>query len=178
MQRAIVTVRIQGSQQEYDLEVPATVPSQELADLITYNLRPARASHQLYAIECLRPGPFKRRLKPNESLADAGLWDGAYLVIEPANAAAALAIGHIVNGWDDILSRPMGDAAIPGVPAKLSIPSATDVTDLVTWGEPILTDSGKVDVSLVDANQPPIGQQAPDEDEPPNFGDAFPGRKL
>jgi hypothetical protein len=168
MQRAIVTVKLQGSDLEYDLEVPAELSSLELADLITFNLRPDRAVHQTFAVRCLKPDAFKRPLGADESLAAAGLWDGAYLVIEPMGKEAQKAWKGIVREWVSLLPEAAVDDApiafsdesdssseweehspsvIPSEPTPDNVSAAAvpfEQRPLVTW-EPLLTDDGAHD---------------------------------
>lgn len=87
MQRVIVTVKRQGEARVRDLEVPAEVEAGRLAEMI------ARALHWdsdqagqpiQYEIMAEPPG---RTLHTQESLADAGVWDGAWLVFQPPGGA-------------------------------------------------------------------------------------------
>jgi hypothetical protein len=88
MTRVIVTVRRSDEPggSERDLELPADLPAGQLAELI------ARALNWLpdpsgrvgsFEIEARPPG---RRLHPFETLAGAGAWDGAWLVLLPGAA--------------------------------------------------------------------------------------------
>jgi hypothetical protein len=99
MQNIIVTVKLSGNKQEYDLEVPAGVPAQQLAELITHNISSGTATKHAFTIHCLRPVAFKRTLRFDESLAEAGLWDGVYLEIEPVGAATAAMWQDVLLGW-------------------------------------------------------------------------------
>lgn len=87
MHRVIVTVKRQGETRVRDLEVPAEVEIQRLAQLIASALHweTNLAGKPLdYKIEAHPPGRF---LQPAESLASAGVWDGSWLVFHSdANA--------------------------------------------------------------------------------------------
>jgi len=80
--RVIVNIRKDGQARGHDLEVPTEVPSEQLAKMVAEALnwdigtikRPSR-----YAIRDISSG---RILQPDESLADAGLWDGTYLALQ------------------------------------------------------------------------------------------------
>ena len=83
MQRVIVTVKRQDEARVRDLEVPAEVEAGRLAEMIACALRwesdPAGQPIQ-YEIMAEPPG---RILGAQESLAEAGAWDGAWLVLQP-----------------------------------------------------------------------------------------------
>jgi hypothetical protein len=86
-ERVIVTVQRQGEQEWRDLEVPADVPSGQLAKLIACALSwdiCSEGQQPLYKIEAHPPG---RVLLMQESLAEAGVWDGAWLVIRTSDAS-------------------------------------------------------------------------------------------
>lgn len=88
MERVIVTVRLAHEARGRDLEVPAEIEAAHLAELIAEALqwrkdpagRPVR-----YEIRAEPPG---RALRPGESLADAGAWDGSWLVLQPVDDGA------------------------------------------------------------------------------------------
>ena len=82
MQRVIVTVKRHDEAQVRDLEVPAEVEAEQLAEMIARALRwdSDQAGQPIrYEIMAEPPG---RILHPHESLADAGVWDGAWLVFQ------------------------------------------------------------------------------------------------
>ena len=84
MIRVFVNVRRAGEAKEYDLEVPAEVPSEQLASMIAEGLgwgAPEAGTPIRYV---MRAEPSGRVLRVDESLADAGLWDGAHLVFQEA----------------------------------------------------------------------------------------------
>lgn len=86
MQRVIVTVKRQNEARVRDLEVPAEVEAERLSEMIAQALRwesdPAGQPVE-YEIMAEPPG---RVLAPYESLAEAGAWDGAWLVLQPAGS--------------------------------------------------------------------------------------------
>jgi len=82
MLRVIVNVRRPGERFGRDLEVPAEVDAEQLAEMIARALgwegpiaeRPIR---HIIIVE-----PAGRVLQAQESLSDAGLWDGSYLLLQ------------------------------------------------------------------------------------------------
>jgi hypothetical protein len=108
MHRAIVTVKLSGSDQEYDLEVPADIPSQQLAELITHNLGLGTEATQSFIVCCLKPEMVQRELRSQESLAAAGLWDGVYLEIKPAGASTWERWKEIVERWEPLRLDEIG----------------------------------------------------------------------
>lgn len=79
MRKAIVTVTCEGSPHALDLEVPVDVDVAGLARSA------ARAFGQTgeYQVDAVPPG---RPLRPTETLAEAGVWDGAWLLLRPITA--------------------------------------------------------------------------------------------
>lgn len=77
MRKAIVTVTCEGVPHALDLEVPVDVDAAGLARAA------ARAFGQTgeYRVDAVPPG---RPLRPTETLAEAGVWDGAWLLLRPA----------------------------------------------------------------------------------------------
>src|SRR4028119_1467418 len=91
MQRVIVTVQRNDDSQVRDLEVPAELESERLAELIATALRwdtGQAGGSSRYTIEAQ---PLGRILQPHESLADIGAWDGSWLVLYPVVAISAQA---------------------------------------------------------------------------------------
>ena len=91
MQRVIVTVKRQGEAQVRDLEVPAEVAAERLSKMIAQALRwdsdPAGQPVE-YEVMAEPPG---RTLQSHETLADAGAWDGSWLVFQrPGELPATL----------------------------------------------------------------------------------------
>ena len=80
MLRVIVNVRRQGEATDHDLEVPAEVPSAQLAESIAKALDYYEELPGYSIRYVLRADPPGRSLRPDESLADAGLWDGSCLI--------------------------------------------------------------------------------------------------
>lgn len=86
MQRVIVTVKRENDTAERDLEVPAGLEAEQLAGLIARALRLDNGPAGEPLRYKLEAHPLGRALQPNESLADAGVWDGSWLVLHPAGA--------------------------------------------------------------------------------------------
>jgi len=96
MGRLVVTVKRKGDSRVRDVEVPADVGAGELAALVARTLRwdsDAAGQPLTFAIEAQPPG---RLLEPHESLADAGVGNGAWLVLHPLARSA----GCVWNGLD------------------------------------------------------------------------------
>jgi hypothetical protein len=75
--RVIVTVRLDGTDDARDLDVPVTMPATRLGASIAVALG---WPEQAYAVWAEPPG---RALADHETLADAGAWDGAQLTLRP-----------------------------------------------------------------------------------------------
>jgi hypothetical protein len=80
--RAIVSVRLDGSNATRDVELPVDVPAGQLSDAIAAALG---WTTQPYALFSDPPG---RRLAGDETLAEAGAWDGAWLTLRATSADA------------------------------------------------------------------------------------------
>jgi hypothetical protein len=86
MQRAIVTVKRQQESRVRDLEVPTDVEARRLAQMIAQALHwESDAAGQPIEYEIMAEPPG-RTLGPQESLADAGAWDGTWLVFQPVGS--------------------------------------------------------------------------------------------
>jgi len=79
MERIIVTVQRRGESQECDLEVPADLS----AEALVRELSLAWGWGEIYEVYAQPPDHL---LAPHESLAQAGVWDGARLILQPAGA--------------------------------------------------------------------------------------------
>jgi hypothetical protein len=89
MERVIVSVQLDDDGEVRDLELPAEIEAARLAELIARALgwtADLAGQSTRYEIEAQ---PLGRALKPSESLADAGVWDGSILVLRPTGAARA-----------------------------------------------------------------------------------------
>lgn len=117
MPNVIVSVKLKGQIKEYDLEVPADVPAQKLAELITHNLDPNAATKGALMMRCIKPGAA-RVLAPGETLAQAGLWDGVFLEIGPTNAILPETWADILLVWEplELDSPPPKPGPKPVVP--------------------------------------------------------------
>jgi len=143
MQSVIVSVKLQGDGKEYDLEVPADVPSRKLAELIVHNIDPNSSTRGALAIRCLKPGTANL-LSPDVSLAGSGLWDGVLLEIIPESVISGPTWAGILLGWDplgtDVPARktpsiprnsqaggPEQPPANPPPPPPITSPSLDDI---------------------------------------------------
>lgn len=80
MEHVIVTVKREGEAQVRDLEVPVEMNAETLVHEITLSLGWG-GGYEIYAV------PPERVLNPRETLAQAGVWDGAWLVFKPSGSA-------------------------------------------------------------------------------------------
>lgn len=127
MERVVVTVKRQGEARVRDLEVPAEIEAGRLAELVAEALRwdvDAAGQRVHYEIEA---HPLGRTLQPGESLAAAGVWDGAWLVFRipgggaPAGSRTAQqptvrgtgAPNSPVGGWRPLVLPGGGDQPAP-----------------------------------------------------------------
>lgn len=85
MERVIVTVKRPDLERTWDLEVPSTLESMRLADMIIKAMHWTGDSDDQLVQYALAADPPGRRLAPAETLAEAGVWDGACLTLEPAD---------------------------------------------------------------------------------------------
>ncbi len=122
MQRVIVTVKRQNEARVRDLEVPADVEAERLSRMIAQALRwesDLAGQPVEYEIVAEPPG---RPLRPQESLAEAGAWDGAWLTLRPLGAAlpppipkpaaSSVPASGPVTGWRS-LDLPSGQKREP-----------------------------------------------------------------
>ncbi len=117
MERVIVTVKRADREWMHDLELPADVPLAQMVPMLLQVLRwPFNPGAPLggYGVEARPPG---RTLTAGETLAQAGIWDGAWLVLHAdpllvdearfgADAAGAK------TGWRR-LDAPVGERPLP-----------------------------------------------------------------
>jgi hypothetical protein len=120
MERVIVTVKRAGEARVRDLEVPAEVKATQLTDLIAGALQwQSDAAGQALRYE-IKAEPLGRLLQPQESLADAGVWDGSWLVFQPVGGAV----------WQDASHQPPKRSESPAA-------AATPVSGFRDLGIPI-----------------------------------------
>lgn len=112
MPSVIVSVKLKGEVKEYDLEVPADVPAQKLAELITHNLDPKAATKGALTVSCLKPGKV-RTLAPDETLAGAGLWDGVFLEISPTGTILPSTWADMLVEWVPLELEPSTSRPLP-----------------------------------------------------------------
>jgi hypothetical protein len=124
MGRVIVTVVSNALNDERDLELPSDVSVRLLAELVAralgWDARPA-ANTGLSRVEAR---PLGRFLEPHETLEDAGVWDGAWLIFH--DTADERDAGRPASGparaW-----RPLDlDHALPGgAPREGDVPGGS-----------------------------------------------------
>jgi len=119
MERVIVTVRLARETRGRDLEVPAEVEAarlaEQIADALQWGKNPAGQPVR-YEIRADPPG---RILQPGESLADAGAWDGAWLVLQPIGDGASGA----APAWGATASPPAGGPVAGWQPLGIDLPA-------------------------------------------------------
>lgn len=81
MERVIVTVRHAGDGQSVDMELPANLSVEALQSEIMFTLGWS-GDLEVYA------NPPGRVLEPNETLAEAGVWDGTFLIFQPVGKSS------------------------------------------------------------------------------------------
>jgi len=79
----IVTVKIAGVAQQYDMELPADIPVKELAPKLLMALKNIE-SRLFMGVERIKIkyDLENRYLADIESLASAGVWDGSFITVE------------------------------------------------------------------------------------------------
>lgn len=88
MEKVIVTVKLVGESQVRDVELSSDVPAEQLAAQIAVALGwhvDAAGNPITYLIEAHPPD---RILHSTETLAQAGAWDGSWLVFHPESSIA------------------------------------------------------------------------------------------
>lgn len=78
MDMVIVTIKSQEGKQLMDIEVPFDITAEELAASLANYM-------QVKEIKGLRAEPLNRVLLNNETLKEAGVWEGSHITIEGAN---------------------------------------------------------------------------------------------
>jgi len=127
MERVIVTVKRAGEARVRDLEVPAEVKASQLGELIAAALQwQSDAAGQTMRYE-IKAEPLGRLLQPHESLVDAGVWDGSWLVFQPVGSTPWQPPAHqppIQSG-----SPPSGETPVKGhIPIGIPIPPSVCAT--------------------------------------------------
>lgn len=85
MSGAIVTVTVQQVGLSLDLELPVDLEAAQLGLLLAQALLTAGAAQVgVTRLEAHPPGRF---LRPDETLAEAGVWDGSWLVLHTGQPA-------------------------------------------------------------------------------------------
>jgi len=108
MERIIVTIKCQDESQERDLELPADLSTEALVRELSLAWG-WKDTYEIYA------QPPERLLAPHETLAQAGVRDGARLIVQPSGrrwsqgdvaSSRTPPLGGPVIGW-----RPLGVTA-------------------------------------------------------------------
>ena len=179
MHRVIVTVKRQNEARIRDLEVPAEVAATQLSQLIAQALRwnrdPAGRPVE-YEIVAEPPG---RPLRPRESLAEAGAWDGAWLVFRPRSASPA-SVPAPLPPRPPVAAPPSGEGPVVGwQPLDIELPSSQepeavgfggqspDIEPPAGW-EPEPGGFGQAPLDI----EPPNDQE-PEQDEGASTSDGF-----
>ncbi len=113
MESVIVTVKRQGEAQVRDLEVPLEITAGELAQQMAAAFGWS-SDYQVYAV------PPERVLAAHETLRQAGVWDGAWLVFQPAGSPARSGL--------PAAPPPPGPASQPDSPVAGWIPLGVPVS--------------------------------------------------
>src|SRR5438105_10816219 len=113
VQRVIVSVKRRGDGQASDFEVPTDVGAAELVAQLVGTLGEPEG---VGALE-LRPMSLGRALRPDETLTDAGLWDGATLTFarasDPLETVTSLAV---VDRYGPVAVMPLPRPPVLVVP--------------------------------------------------------------
>ena len=78
MDTVIITIKSFDGKQLMDLEVPFDITSEELANLLSNYM-------QIDSIKGLWVDSLKRKLYKDETLKEAGVWEGSCITIDPTN---------------------------------------------------------------------------------------------
>jgi len=119
VQRVVVSVRRRGDGQASDFEVPTDVGAAELVAQLVGTLGEPQG---VGAVE-LRPMSLGRALRPDETLADAGLWDGVRLTLarasDPLDSVTSLAV---VETYPSVAVMPVPAPPVLVVPSHGAAP--------------------------------------------------------
>jgi hypothetical protein len=112
VQRVVVTVRREDEVDGPDLALPDEVPAAELTDQVTTALGWPAETRALR----IRVEPGGRVLEPRESLAQAGVRDGAWLIFAAAPAAPEPAVAGEPDAFPRFLPTKMAPTERPVLP--------------------------------------------------------------
>jgi len=147
--RVIVTVKLADEARVRDVELSANIPVAQLARALAQRLgwNQEVADQQLtYDVEVYPPG---RRLNPNETLAQAHTWDGAWLVFHPRHLDAPPSMSKLDIAWEPLNQpTPQTGAAAPAEHASSALPTSA-------------ADSARQPLPLVDLTPSPNAPVAP-----------------
>jgi hypothetical protein len=121
MQRVIVTVKREGEAKEYDLDVPAEVKVGQLATLIVQALHWDNDQAEQPSQYQIEAEPPSRVLDAAETLADAGAWDGAWLIFRPVQSITVASPSPKITPPARLL--PSSDPVIGWRPLDIDLPS-------------------------------------------------------
>lgn len=83
MLRVLVQVRREGEEDTHQLEVPAEVPAEQLADMIAQAFGWERTQSGQPTSYWIVRGTSNQILRGQETLAELGIWDGSVLIFRP-----------------------------------------------------------------------------------------------
>jgi hypothetical protein len=83
MLRVIIRVRREGESEVFDLEAPAEVPAEQLSDMLARARGWERTKTGQLTGYTLVKGGVGQVLRGQETLADAGIWEGAEVILRP-----------------------------------------------------------------------------------------------
>ena len=133
MDHVVVTVKRANEARVRDILLPAHMPIAELADILARKLewdRDADNREVVYDVVAEPPG---RLLRKDETLAQAGAWDGSWLVFHPQGsvpeAAGQSESKSPVVRWSR-LNSPLGAEPLP-TPTRATEPPDGDVAPQV-----------------------------------------------
>lgn len=90
MERIIVTAKWHDSNIEKDLDVPSNLPAKQLVELLAKALNPSENDNSAQTGYRILTDPPGHILDFDKTLAQVGAWDGAILVVQPADNATVV----------------------------------------------------------------------------------------
>lgn len=133
MERAIINIRHRGDKHSWDLEVPAEIPAAQLALSIAIALGWTESTNDVQYRIKIEPG--NRFLQADESLADAGVWDGSTIVLHPmprplhTATGEASAVAYLQSGTGQKYQIPFHHVTVGRRSAEAESPE--DFEDLI-----------------------------------------------